>query len=58
MRPAFYEKTMFTLIALLLAAIALKPILQPPAVMAQGRDARNLVLRQMVHYVRTKPVGE
>ena len=36
MRIDFYTKTILTLIALLLAVFALKPILQPQAAMAQG----------------------
>jgi hypothetical protein len=37
MRIDFYTKTILTLIALLLAVIALKPIFQPQAAMAQGK---------------------
>jgi len=36
MRFPLYTKTILTLIALLLAVIALKPLFQPQAVMAQG----------------------
>jgi hypothetical protein len=36
MRIDLYTKTVLTVIALLLAVIALKPVLQPQAVMAQG----------------------
>lgn len=36
---SLYTKTIFTLIALLLAVIALKPIFQPQPVMAQGAYA-------------------
>lgn len=36
MRIDVYTKTILTLIALLLAVIALKPILQPQAAMAEG----------------------
>ena len=39
MRTNLYTKTILTLIALLLAVIALKPITQPQAVMAQGNFA-------------------
>ena len=39
MRIDLYTKIILTLIALLLAVFALKPILQPTAVMAQGNFA-------------------
>ena len=58
MRLDLYTKTMLTFIALIFAVIALKPIFQPPAVMAQERTVRNLVLRRIVHYARTRPLGE
>jgi hypothetical protein len=61
MRLDLYTKTMLTFIALILAVIALKPILQPPVVIAQGREGRevkNLVLRRLVHDPRIRPRGE
>lgn len=39
MRIDLYTKTIFTLIALLLGVIALKPILQPQSAMAEGNFA-------------------
>jgi len=36
MRVDLYTKTILTIIALLLAVVALKPILQPQSAMAQG----------------------
>jgi hypothetical protein len=39
MRVDLYTKTILTIIALFLAVVALKPILQPQAVMAQGAFA-------------------
>ena len=43
MRIDLYTKTILTLIVLLLAVVALKPIIQPASVMAQGGITAGLV---------------